>query len=145
MKQAYEGISVMINKEFLYKALFEALLNALKFSKSNTAVSVIFQLIKSDISISILNIPQKVEIGDDITGVSKEYERDIFEPFFRLDRNVYEQYKTLDFGLGLTLIDKIVNKHGGDVIIENITDHSDMKKESHTKVSLSMKFPVKDN
>jgi signal transduction histidine kinase len=55
---------------------------------------------------------------------------------------VYEQYNTLDFGLGLTLVEKIVTKHGGEVVAENIVAHSDLKREPQTKVSLTITFPI---
>jgi signal transduction histidine kinase len=87
-----------------------------------------------------LSEPEKGSEG--ILGVPPEYEKIVFEPFYRLSKLVYEQFKTLDFGLGLTLIEKIIIKHGGDVVLKNIIDHSDIKREPLFKVSLTITLPL---
>jgi PAS domain S-box-containing protein len=129
-----------LNKEHYFKAVYEGLINAMKFSKNNSYIVVIIHLTGRNLGVSIINDPEKTDEG--IIGVPPEYEKVVFEPFYRLTKFVFEQYNTLDFGLGLTLIDKIIGKHGGEVFINNILDHTDLKREPQTKVNLTMMLPM---
>jgi K+-sensing histidine kinase KdpD len=72
----------------------------------------------------ILNVP---EVQNGILGIPEAYSRVVFEPFFRICRTVQEEYKTLDFGLGLTLVEKVINKHNGKVAVENLKNYLDNK------------------
>ncbi len=136
----HKNVFVTISREFLYKALYEVVVNALKFSKYNASVLILISIVNRYMIISIINEPEKSDDG--IVGIPTEYEKVVFEPFYRLTKNVYEQYKTLDFGLGLTLVEKIISKHGGEVIIENIKDHSNLRHEPQVKVNLSISLPI---
>ncbi len=138
--QNNKSYRVNINKEFLYKALYEMLLNSMKFSRNNSYIIILISIVNRKVNISVTNEPEKGE--NDVLGIPVEYEKLIFEPFYRLSRNVYEQYKSLDFGIGLTLIEKVVGKHKGEVFIGNIIDHSDLKKEPVTKVNVTITLPV---
>ena len=140
LNASYKKAYVNINKEYFYKALYEGLINAIKFSKNKTYIIVIVSIVNRNSVITILNEPEKG--SDGILGIPPEYEKIIFEPFYRLSKLVFEQYKTLDFGLGLTLIEKIIIKHGGDVVLKNIIDHSDIKREPLFKVSLAITLPL---
>ena len=138
----YNDICFNINNDFLYKALYEGLINAMKFSKPGTNIIVFVYIHSRNLVISIVNDPEPGENG--IIGIPVEYGKVIFEPFYRLSKLVFEQYKTLDFGLGLTLIEKIIQKHGGDVVIHNVMDHTDLRREPQTKVDLTISLPVAD-
>ncbi len=140
LNASYRKAYVNINKEYFYKALYEGLINAIKFSKNKTYIIVIVSIINRNSVITILSEPEKG--SDGILGIPPEYEKIVFEPFYRLSKLVFEQYKTLDFGLGLTLIEKIIMKHGGDVVLKNIIDHSDIKREPLFKVSLAITLPL---
>jgi len=89
--------------------------------------------------ISFINDPQKT--GDGIVGIPPEYEKIIFEPFYRISRLVFEKYNSLDFGIGLTFVEKIVTRHGGEIFAENILDYSDIKKDPLTKVNMMISLP----
>jgi|GEM_PF-449429 len=131
---------VLFNREYMYKVIYEALINAQKFSRQRTFITVFVSIAGRYATLSIVNDPEKGEGG--IVGIPGEYEKVIFEPFFRLSKLVFEQYRSLDFGLGLTLIEKIISKHGGEVTIRNIVDHSDLKREAQLKVNLSVNIPL---
>ncbi len=135
----YGSLKLNLNREFMRKALYEVLLNALKFSRRGTWITLLTSVSGKNINLSVINDPEKGEEG--IVGIPPEYERVIFEPFFRLSKLVFEQYHSLDFGLGLTLVEKVVSKHGGEVFAKNILDHSDFKREPLTKVNLSISLP----
>jgi signal transduction histidine kinase len=136
----FDNIHININREFLDKALSEVLVNALKFSRPRTFVVVLVNVTGANAVITVVNDPIKGE--DDILGIPPEYEKLVFEPFFRLSKLVFELYQTLDFGLGLTLVEKIVGKHGGETTARNIIDHSDPKRDPLVKVDITMSFPV---
>jgi nitrogen fixation/metabolism regulation signal transduction histidine kinase len=56
--------------------------------------------------------------------------------------NVYEKYDSIDYGLGLTLVEKIIEKHGGQITAFNVQDNSDLTRGAVTKVSLTVKIPL---
>ncbi|HOO73590.1 MAG TPA: response regulator [Spirochaetota bacterium] len=136
----FSPFMVNINKEYFFTALFELLLNAMKFSKNQTMIAVLLYVMNGAVSVSVINEPEKSDEG--VLGIPMEYEKVVFEPFYRMTKFVYEQYNTLDFGLGLTLVEKIVSRHGAEVIAENILDHTDLKREPQVKVSVTLSFPM---
>ncbi len=137
---SYSNLFINMNQEYLYKAVYEVLINAMKFSKIGSIIVVLVHISNMKALISVTSDPDKT--GEDITGIPIEYEKVIFEPFYRLSKNVFEQYKTLDFGLGLTLVEKIVTKHGGEVYAGNVVDHSDLKRDPVIKVNTSISLPI---
>ena len=114
-----------------------------KFSKKNSYISVILGMESGNAVISVINDPDK---GDSaIIGIPPECESEVFEPFYRLTSFVFEQYNSLDFGLGLTLVDKIISRHGGEVTAKNLVDYSDIKRDPQVKVNFSVTLPMIDN
>jgi PAS domain S-box-containing protein len=136
---ALQNSRININSEYFSDAVYELLINALKFSRQGTSIAVLIFAQGNSLRISVLNDPHKT--SDDILGIPSEFEKTVFEPFYRISKLVYEKYNTLDFGIGLTYVDKIVARHGGETIAENITDYSDLKKDPVVKVNLMMSFP----
>ncbi|MCB1309051.1 MAG: response regulator [Leptospiraceae bacterium] len=118
----FDGVCVEINAEQIKNAIVEVLTNALKFSPAETDVLVLLKKGRDKLFLSVMNQPlEKTEV----VGIPPEYENLVFEPFFRINRTVQEMYDTLDSGLGLTLVQKIVNNHNGSVSLFNINDHVD--------------------
>ncbi len=136
----YNDLGVNLNKDYFSKALYEILINAMKFSRRNSFITVFVNVSGKDAVVSVINDPEKSEEGT--VGIPMEFEKVVFEPFYRLTKFVHEQYNTLEFGLGLTLVEKIVAKHGGEVIARNIVDHSDTRRESQVKVNVSISIPL---
>ncbi|HOP28762.1 MAG TPA: response regulator [Spirochaetota bacterium] len=131
---------IRINTQYLSEAVSEMIVNALKFSRNGTNVLVMLYSQNTNVRISVINEPLKT--SDGILGIPPEYEKVIFEPFYRISKLVFERYNTLDFGIGLTFVEKIVTRHGGEIFAENILDYSDVKKDPITKVNLMMSFPL---
>jgi len=134
-----QKVTVNINPEYFSDAVYELIINALKFSRKGSVVAILLFAQGNSLRISVLNDPQKT--GDDILGIPSEYEKVVFEPFYRISKLVYEKYNTLDFGIGLTYVDKIIARHGGEIFAENIIDYSDVKKDPLTRVNLMMALP----
>jgi len=120
---AFSGVRLKLNWEFMRKAIRELLLNAMKFSPENSTVTVLVEHLHARALITVLNRP--IHLGtDEITGIPEEYRKIIFEPFFRITRVVHEQYRTLEYGLGLTYVDKVVQMHKGNIFCTSVQDYS---------------------
>ena len=135
-----ENKKVRINPQYFEEAISELIINALKFSKSSSTIIVMLYSQQASLRISVLNEP--VKTSDGIIGIPPEYDRVIFEPFYRISKLVYERYNTLDFGIGLTFVEKIVARHGGEIYAENILDYSDINKDPVIKVNMMISLPM---
>ncbi|MCW7462309.1 ATP-binding response regulator [Leptospira limi] len=126
------------NPVYFRKVFRELLINALKFSKESTSIFVILNLKQEDFSISVINI-----VGEDLNigeGIPNEYLELIFEPFFRLTKNLYERYETFDFGIGLSLVKETIQKFGGSVLVSNIFDHLGEKVEPKVEFKITLPY-----
>jgi len=132
---------VQVNPQYFTEAISEMIINALKFSRPATNVIIMVYSQNNTLRISIINDPQKS--SDGILGIPEEYGKVIFEPFYRLSKLVYEKYNTLDFGIGLTFVEKIITRHGGEIFAENIIDYSDVTKDPQVKVNLMISLPFR--
>ncbi len=129
--------TVDINDEYFRKAIKELILNALKFSEANTKIYFLFEISKDIFNISILNSPLKDTLEGN--GIQKDFQTLIFEPFFRIVRTVHEEYGTLDFGLGLTFVEKIIRNHGGKIRITNLKNF--LENNNSNLVSFTIELP----
>ena len=114
---------IKLNSDYLQKAMREIVFNAFKFSKENTKIYIIMEVKSKSILISILNTP---DIIGGVYGILPEYSNIIFEPFFRISKLVFESFPTLDFGLGLTMVDKIFRKQNGKIRVNNLLSYLNM-------------------
>ncbi len=139
-KDFFDNLYADININYFLQAVEEIILNSMKYSPESSDVIVLFMAQKDNLTISVINDILPTEKG--LKGIPTGYENLVFEPFYRLTKTVNDGYHTLDYGLGLTLVEKIVTKHGGSIGINNITDHSDIKSGPKIKVECSMVFKV---
>ncbi|MCK6379748.1 MAG: response regulator [Leptospiraceae bacterium] len=139
LKLNFEKQILEINREFLQKAIVELYKNAMKFSTKNSNIISILEVRDSRVNFSIIN--QSITDKRGIIGIPQEYQNIIFEPFFRLWDHIFEGYDTLDYGLGLTFVEKIAEKHNGNVNVTNLIDHSE--NEPEIKVEFSISIPLK--
>lgn len=139
-KKFFSNQYIEINRDYIMKAFEEIILNSLKFSPEGSDVMVLLNSQNERCAISVIN---DVVINDKgHKGIPVGYENLVFEPFYRLTKTVREKYKTLDYGLGLTLVEKIIIKCGGTIAINNIMDYSDIKSGPKVRVECTMIFPV---
>jgi len=83
--------------------------NGLKYSKhQNKPIEIQVQELADKI---------QIEITDFGIGVPKIDQQHIFEPFYRVDKS--RNSKTGGYGLGLSLCKKIVNAHGGNILLNS--------------------------
>jgi len=132
---------LQIEKAYLLSALHELLLNAIRFSKEGSSIVVLYEHKENNIHINIISDPTPARDG--IIGIPKDFEKLVFEPFYRLHMTVDERFDALDFGIGLTLADKIVRKNNGRILLHNISDHSSLGgEEKKQKVEATIILPL---
>ena len=54
-----------------------------------------------------------VTIEDDGPGIPSEEYKNVFKPFYRLDKS--RSLNTSGVGLGLSIVEDIINSHGGNI------------------------------
>jgi len=59
----------------------------------------------------------KINIDDDGPGIADEHKEKVFRPFYRVDKS--RSLKDSNVGLGLSIVEDIVNSHGGTVKLLN--------------------------
>ncbi|MFZ4521844.1 MAG: sensor histidine kinase [Bacteroidales bacterium] len=92
----------------LVNALNNLIDNAIKYSKK-----------QPDLSVQTANIGQNlvVAVTDKGMGIPKEYQKSVFRKFFRVPTGDVHDVK--GFGLGLAYVKKIVELHGGTILLQS--------------------------
>lgn len=139
-KPGFESLSVNINEHYFLKIFEELLINACKFSIPGSKIYILTGIAEKNFIINILNEPPRND--KDSLGIPVEYENMVFEPFFRLTKQVYDNYPSIDFGCGLTLVRYVIEKHGGKITLSNIKDMSDINREPVIKVNCEIIIPL---
>jgi signal transduction histidine kinase len=93
---------VEVDKELMERVFYNLLLNAAQASPPNAAVTAKTRLLEGLVEISIL---------DRGAGIPRENVENIFNPFFTT--------KPEGVGLGLAIVSKIVDEHGGTIRVES--------------------------
>ena len=107
-----EGDGVMTGSDALiYRLLFNLTENAVKYNRPDGSVQV-----------TVSQEPEKllIRVSDTGCGIPEEYQRSIFQPFFRVDKS--RSREDGGAGLGLSLVWEIANLHGGSVRVEESSD-----------------------
>ena len=107
-----EGNGIMTGSDALiYRLIFNLTENAVKYNRQGGSVRV-----------SVTQESEKLllRVSDTGCGIPKEYQRSIFQPFFRVDKSRSREYGGA--GLGLSLVWEIADLHGGSVWVEESSD-----------------------
>ncbi|AZE48578.1 Signal transduction histidine kinase [Pseudomonas chlororaphis] len=93
---------ISIEPRFMARAVINLLRNAIRYAKRR-------------VEVSLVRVGQgyEVQVNDDGPGVPVEGRKKIFEPFSRLDAS--RDRRTGGFGLGLALVRRVSQSHGGQV------------------------------
>ncbi|MBC7086118.1 MAG: hypothetical protein H5T43_07125 [Methanomethylovorans sp.] len=111
------NFEILISKEvdviFADKSMFKQILynlvsNAIKFTPSDGRVCLKAEIINNYLSLSVI---------DSGIGISSEDQKMLFEPFRQINPSPSQEYKGT--GLGLTIVKKFVEMHGGDIIVQS--------------------------
>lgn len=132
--------SIVSHPTVLDMALRELLTNAFKFSPESSTVNILRFKSGSSFSISVINDILPMQGG--VAGIPVENENFIFEPFYRLNNVIDERYLSgrTGMGLGLTMIQKIVNDVGGRLYIHEFNDHT--LEQVKRRVIAELLFPM---
>lgn len=103
-------ISVYADRVRFKQVIYNLVSNAIKFTSNRG--SVIVSAVRTGDSI-------RVSVSDNGIGISEENQKLLFQPFKQVDASINRQYEGT--GLGLALVKKFVNLHGGRVWVESET------------------------
>lgn len=133
------------NTEVLDLTLRELLVNAFKFSPEGSTVDVLTYKTGNSITLAVMNDIMPMSGG--VSGIPKESENIVFEPFFRINNVIDERFLggRSGMGLGLTMVQKIVNQTGGRLFIHEIKDHTDVNLKRRIIAELMFPVNVQDN
>ena len=107
-----EGDGSMTGSDALiYRLLFNLTENAVKYNSPGGSVQI-----------TVAQEPEKllIRVSDTGRGIPEEYQRSIFQPFFRVDKSRSREYGGA--GLGLSLVWEIADLHGGSVRVEESSE-----------------------
>ena len=103
-----EHAVIMGDKSHLTNAINNLIDNAIKYSKDRPKITV--QTFNSGQNII-------VTVSDSGIGIDKEYQKKVFDKFFRVPTGNVHDVK--GFGLGLAYIKKIVELHNGTIVLQS--------------------------
>jgi PAS domain S-box-containing protein len=116
-----------VEERRIKQVLINLLSNAVKFTPSGGKVSLLVAIGSGDTWQGEATIPQQIramnspaivfQVTDTGIGIAPEDLQRLFQPFMQLDSALNRQYEGT--GLGLALVKKIVELHGGQVIAES--------------------------
>ena len=86
---------------------------ALKRSFENIIQNALAYGNKVDVNINKGNNRALVIFEDDGPGIPEDQYKNVFKPFFRLDKS--RSLNTSGVGLGLAIVEDIINSHGGNI------------------------------
>ena len=118
-----EGDGAMIGSDALiYRLLFNLTENAVTYNRHGGSVRV---------TVSQESEKLLIRVSDTGRGIPEEFQRSIFQPFFRVDKSRSREYGGA--GLGLSLVWEIAELHGGSVRVTKSSDRG---------TTISVELPV---
>ncbi|WLT39233.1 HAMP domain-containing histidine kinase [Synechocystis sp. B12] len=129
---------VLVDKRRLCQVLINLLNNAIKFTPEGGKVVVQADLIKEQGKENSQSPPQlSFTVFDTGIGIEADRLNNIFEPFVQIDSALNRRYDGT--GLGLSLVKKIVELHGGSVTVT-----SKLNEGSRFTITIPCVFQDKD-
>ena len=101
-----DGGIILGSDILIYRVFFNLIENAIKYNRENGYIKIKLQRDKDKINI---------EISDNGIEIPKEFRDKIFKAFFRVNKSS----SVSGSGLGLCLVDKVINLHNGKVFVKD--------------------------
>ncbi len=111
--------NLLIDERRIRQVLINLLNNAIKFTPEGGGVSLTVKL-ESSTETALSNHYISFAVTDTGIGIAHENLAKLFQPFVQIDSALNRQY--MGTGLGLTLVKKIVEMHGGEVKVKSTID-----------------------
>src|SRR5260221_1445237 len=110
-----EGDNFIIEADRLHitSVLYNLLDNALKYSRESTVIEIQLSVLPRDII--------ELKVSDNGIGIAKEYQRKIFDKFFRVPMG--DQHNIKGYGFGLSYVSEIVHRHMGFIVVDSELDN----------------------
>jgi CheY-like chemotaxis protein len=105
-----DAVMIFADSKRLKQVLVNLLNNAVKFTPENGTV-------KLEVSMNVAGNFMEFSVADTGIGISPENQQKLFKPFVQVDGSLSRQYEGT--GLGLSLVKKLVELHGGSVGVES--------------------------
>lgn len=99
---------VVADREKLKEILYNLVENAIKFTEDNGRIKV---------EVTGTYTAVRFSVSDTGIGIAEEKLDSIFEPFIQIDGSISRRYSGT--GLGLALVKKLVEMHGGSICVES--------------------------
>jgi two-component system, OmpR family, sensor histidine kinase CpxA len=109
---APEECTIAGNRELLYRAIENVVRNAIRYTEPGTGVQI--SLRSSETSSAHV---VELEVNDCGPGIPEDEIKEIFRPFYRIDRA--RSTETGGFGVGLAIAERTVKLHGGELSASN--------------------------
>lgn len=103
-----EGSTIQGDKVHITNIIFNLVDNALKYSEEKPRIEITTQDRLDGIAISI---------KDNGIGISEENQKKIFDTLYRVPTG--NIHNTRGFGLGLSYVKAVVEKHGGEILVDS--------------------------
>ncbi|MGM9987837.1 MAG: ATP-binding protein [Bacillaceae bacterium] len=99
---------IMIDPIRMEQVFINIVNNAIRYTDKNGEIIIILK--EDDTSIFLI-------IKDNGKGISKEEQEKIFQPFYRVEKGRNRMFG--GYGLGLSIVKEIIEKHGGKIIFQS--------------------------
>jgi CheY-like chemotaxis protein len=118
----HSNCKIEIDLEKMRLVFEELLINAYKYSVRSSRIDIFAHVTGTYFCITFKNEIDEFSYG----GIPPEKEKLVLEPFFRIHPPVEDilAVEKFSLGLGLTVVDFIINKHNGMFFIHNAVDHT---------------------
>lgn len=109
VKPKTSDLKLVADERSFKQIMLNVLSNAVKFTQDNGTINISIGLTPKD--------DLQIEVADNGIGIPKNKMRDLFQPFSQVENVLTREHE--GSGLGLTLIRKLMELHGGRVWIES--------------------------
>lgn len=113
---------IPIEPSLLKWAFQELIRNAIKYSENTSLCRIEAYTDDEHLYVNFLNIPKKMpeyQSQQSIRGIPLDFEKIVFEPFFRISNVPSDEFESQEMGIGLSAVKQIARLHKGNIFAYN--------------------------